>query len=471
MWVNSIKHLYFTLFATKKSLRDFFQMDQHPMYTLETAIAAIKSHDATQLTNLIHFIQDEVKVDSNLIREMTSSPDFFQALSDMVSDFKSEDILSCTYQLAEAFLPILPDDKKVEFVDSGIEFCLPEALNSKNSEFILKTVDFIIFLAKQTEYAIDSLFSFGIHTQLLDIAENNMSIGGPSSTINHEVASHALTGVFTLFGMHENILSTILQATLPRVTKMMLDTKDIEEKKLLLKTITEITNQRFSFCFILYDCNAVPEIYKMLDDSNYINTALPLLGNLCLSSREHVEELIKMGLTKKLTDLIHNKEYAADAYWCLSNLTEAAPDIVSSQILNVENMNKLVDFILVDSKSDNIALKKESIFFMATLIMFISRNLQHAFIKHGVFEALVSVLDITDDTVVVTRILYVFIRLMTHIEQHLELYDHFIKLVNDSKLMEKIDRISRLDDQMLVTKAHEVLSQFHELNELHEKSK
>lgn len=445
-------------------------MDQHPKYTLETAIAAIKSHDVTQINDLHHFIQDEIKLDSNLIRDMTSSSDFLQALSDMVSEFKSEDILECTYQLAEAFLPILPDKNKIEFVDSGIEFCLPEALNSKNTEFILKTVDFIIFLAKQSEYAIDSLFSFGIHTQLLDIAESNMTIGG--SSINRVVADHALTGVFTLFGMHENILSTILQSTLPRVTQMMLDTKDVEEKKILLKTITEITNQRSSFCFILYDCGAVPTIYNMIDDPNYITTALPLIGNLCLSSREHVEELISMGLPKKLVDLLKQPEYAVDAYWCLSNLTEAAPDLVSNKIVNEENMSRLLEFILKDTNSENINLKKEATFFLATLIMFVSRNYQHAFLKHGIFEALVSVLDITTDSVVVARVLFIFIRFMTHVEHNLEgEYDSFMKLVVDCKLLEKLDRIANLDDQLLVTKAHEVQNQFNELKEIHDKSK
>ena len=446
-------------------------MDQHPKYTLETAIAAIKSHDPAQLTDLHHFIQDEIKLDSNLIKDMTSSPDFFQALSDMVSEFKSEEILSCTYQLAEAFLPILPDKNKIEFIDSGIEFCLPEALNSTNTEFILKTVDFIIFLAKQTEYAIDSLFSFGIHTQLLDIAEKNMTIGG--SSINRQVADHALTGVFTLFGMHENILSTILQSTLPRVTQMMLDTQDVEEKKILLKTITEITNQRSSFCFILYDCGAVPTIYKMLEDPNYITTALPLIGNLCLSSREHVEELISMGLPKKLTDFLKQPEYAVDAYWCLSNLTEAAPDLVSNKIVSEENMTKMLEFILKDTKSDNVNLKKESTFFLATLIMFVSRNYQHAFLKQeGIFEALSSVLDVTDDNAVVARVLFVFIRFMSHVAHNLDAeYDRFIKLVNDKKLLEKVDRIANLDDQLLVTKAHEVQNEFNELKELHDKSK
>ena len=470
MWVISIIFMdspYLTIFVIKKLYLDFFQMDQHPMYTLETAIAAIKSHDVTQLNNLLHFMQDEVKTDSELVKNMASSPDFFQALSDMVSEFKSEEILSCIYQLAETFLPILPDQNKVEFIDSGIEFCLPEALNSKNTEFILKTVDFVIFLARQTEYAIDSLFSFGIHTQLLDIAEKNMTIGG--SSINRQVADHALTGVFTLFGMHQNILSTILQSTLPRVTQMMLDTQDVEEKKTLLKTITEITNQRFSFCFILYDCGAVPTIYKMLDDPNYITTALPLIGNLCLSSREHVEELISMGLPEKLTDLLKQPEYAVDAYWCLSNLTEAAPDLVSKKIVNEENMSKLLDKILKDTlQTESISLKKEATFFLATLIMYVSRNYQHAFIKKGIFESLVSCLEITDDNVVVTRILNVFNRFMIHVGHNFDKeYEPFNKLVNEFKLLKKVDRIAHLEDQMLVTKAHEVINQYKELTEFH----
>lgn len=439
-------------------------------FTQETAIEAIRSHDTVHLTALLTFFKSELQEHTEVIKEISSSSAFLQALSDVTSNFKSDQIFTIIYQIIEIFLPLLPEEEKVTFIDTGFEFCLPEALNSENVEFLLETINFISFLSKQTDYAIDTFFSFGIHTQLLDIAEKNLN----NPDINSKaVARTALKVVFELFGEQENILSTILQSELPRITKMLLECNDIDEKKTLLQTITEITNQRSSFSFILFESEAVSEIYKMLDNEELITTALPLIGNLCLSSREHVQKLIDMGLVHKLMELRQMPQYSPDAYWCLSNVTEAAPDLFSQLAVNETNVSKLVDSVLIDTKSDQNQLRKEATFFLASLILYISRNFQNAFIKHGVFQALVSVLDITNnkDVIVVLHIFDVFIRLFSYVEQHLDKYDHFMELINETHLTEKVERIAESEEPMLVTKAHEIQKQFQELQEHHAASK
>ena len=63
-----------------------------------------------------------------------------------------------------------------------------------------------------------------------------------------------------------------------------------------------------------------------------------------------------------------------------------------------------------------------------------------------------------------------FIRFISHVEQNLEKYNDFLQLVDESKLMEKVEKVEKSDKPMLVTKAHELLKQFKELQDLHSKS-
>jgi hypothetical protein len=353
--------------------------------------------------------------------------------------------------------PRLSEEQRVAFTDAGLGFSLMELLNIKDPDALRIVLDLIAILAPQSDYLCDAFFALDFYDQLIVIAK---------SAASTEVQVSAAQSIFKLYGDHERILSTILKDSLPKLLTLL----NLPSKlavTFILKALTEVTNQRCSLTYVLFDHGVVKQIVDMLDDDELRSSSITVIGNLCLASREHVIELMSMGVGKKLLRLTET-EYAADAFWALSNLVESAPDVFSSQEVDEGRLQRLIDLVMSKVHDGGSQVKKEATFFLASIIMFVSRSYLAMFMRNDVFSLVVHVLTVATDVIVKARFLDVFLRFCIHVQHNEATFTSFKGLIKECGLWDVLEMLKKEGEPMLLTKAQEIEEQIEELGQAHD---
>jgi hypothetical protein len=367
--------------------------------------------------------------------------------------------LRSVFRLITTVFPLLTNEQRVQFTDAGIAFSLLDLLDSPNSDVVKLACEIVAALAPDCDYLIDSFFTFDFHYQLIDLIHQ-------SSDESLQIA--AARAIFCLYGDHDRILSTILKNSLPKLLSLVtVNSRPVVS--FVLKALTEITNQRSSLAYILFDAGVVDRIVGFLDDDDLKGSVIPLLGNLCLSGRGHIAYLIHLGLPRKLFNLT-GTVHAADAFWVLSNLLENAPDLYSEAEISEEKLKSLIATTLEKAHAENMQLVKEATFFLASLIIFVARHFLPVFLRFDVFDVLVRVLMVSPDVIARARFLDVFMRFCLHVQQCTESFTLFTALVAQCGLLKRIEELKAEHQSMLKLKALEIEEEIASLTKSHQVS-
>ena len=108
--------------------------------TTEVAIEILKTGDVQKFGDMIRFFESASKQDPESINHIATSHEFLEAVTEAMTNTNSEELLVLLFRLIESFFPIIPKEKKIEFVDTGFEFVLIQAMDSTNHQFITDTI-------------------------------------------------------------------------------------------------------------------------------------------------------------------------------------------------------------------------------------------------------------------------------------------------------------------------------------------
>jgi hypothetical protein len=348
-------------------------------------------------------------------------------------------------------------DQRVPFVDSGIAFSLVDFLSSPNPAIARMVCELIAALTPDCDYLIDSFFTFDFHSQLIDLIHKST---------DEPLQISAAQAIFRLYGDHDRILSTILKDSLPRLVSL-LNVNSTAVLSFALKALTEVTNQRCSLAYVLFDAGVSDRSVGFLDEDNLKSSVIPLLGNLCLSGRDHIAHLIDLGLLEKLFGLTETV-YSADAFWVLSILIETAPDLYFETETSEESLGRVISLAVQRANSDSLQLVKEATFFLASLIIFVSKERLPMFMRIDVFNVLIRVLVVSQDVVAKARFLDVFMRFCIHVQHSSESFALFRSLITECGLLQTVDELKQGDQSMLKLKALEIEAEIEAWARVHE---
>ena len=386
-----------------------------------------------------------------------TSTGFYAAVVEaMNSCDKTVPILKALFELGEAIFDGLTEDQRTAFTDEGICFSINDFILTGDKQVKILICDFIANVTERSDYICDAFFTFNVYDNLIGMVKED----------DEDLQVAASNALFRLFGDHASILATILVHTLP----LLLDLLRVKSKKakcLLLKTLTEVTNQRCSLCPQLLEKGNIKLIVDMLDDDELRSSVLPLIGNLCLSVRDHLEEMFELELPKKLLQLTRTDEYAADAFWTLSNLLEGAPDLFSSQEVSEERVNNFITLVIEKAHSDSLQLRKEAVFFLASLIMFASRKFTETFMRKDVFDIIVKVLMVADDDAVKHRFLDVFNRFCINVQHNEQTFAKFKELTHECGIIKQFEQLKQHEDPVFVQKIEDIEENIRQLEQEH----
>jgi hypothetical protein len=423
-----------------------------------SAIEALGSNSIVKIQQLADAISRSVEEQPMSRCPLIVGARFFAAIvAALNSSDKSHETLTVFFALITAVFPRLSEEQRISFTDEGLAFSLMELLAIRDQEVLHIVLDLITVLSPQSDYLCDAFFTLDFYDQLIDIANKGT---------NADLQIAAAQSIFKLYGDHDRILSTILKDSLPKlVTLLNLPSK--LAVTFILKALTEVTNQRCSLTYVLFDCKVVEQIVNMLDDDELRSSVLTVIGNLCLSSREHVKKLMSLGLGKKLLALTET-EYAADAYWALSNLIERIPDLWSNEEVDEKRVGPIIDSVLAKVANGSSQVKKEATFFLASVIMFVSRSYLLVFLRADVLALFVKGLTVSADVVVQLRFLDVFLRFCIHVQHSEATFTVFKQLIASSGLFDVLEVLKKGNEPMLLAKAQEIEEQLDELSKTHQ---
>ena len=419
------------------------------------AAKIVASLSVAEINTLRDSISNNLSSNPEYLAGTTTS--FYAAIVEaMNSCDKSVEILRVLFELAAAVFSGLTEDQRTAFTDEGVCFGINDVLDSGNTDVKILICEFITRVTQQSDYICDAFFSVDVYDSLIAMVKD----GEEPLQI---AASNAL---FRLFGDHASILSTILVHSLP----LLLDLLRVDSKKAkcyILKALTEVTNQRCSLCPQLLEKGNIKLIVDMLDDDELRSSVLPLIGNLCLSVRDHLEEMFKLELPRKLLQLTRADEYAADAFWALSNLMEGAPDLFSSYEISEEKVSNFITLVIEKAHGESLQLRKEAVFFLASLIMFASKKFTEMFMRKDVFDIIVKVLMIADDDAVKNRFLDVFNRFCINVQHNEETFAKFQRLTHECGIIEQFEQLKQHEDSFFAQKIQDIEENIRQLEKEH----
>lgn len=423
------------------------------------ASSSVNSDDASKAVSFSEQIVSLAGVEPAKLSNLIADSSFISTLAQCLTADQCEEKLVANMKLIRTIFPLMTPEKQNELIDEGLFITSMDLIQTENLKVLIAVLEFIAATASVSDYACDSMFSFGYHQNLMDIAEHHSQREDPTEK---QVTVRAAIGLFRLYGCQNRILSKILVESIQRMFHL-LELRNLSNNAIsyILKTITEVTNQNCSLSYVLFNGGIVPHIVEFLDTPELVPATLPLLGNLCLSSRENVEELKKLGVPKKLLSLLKS-DNAADAFWAISNMMESAPDVISNLILTDEKLQKFTTKVLDIADKGNPDIQREAIFNLATFIIFSSRNNVPHFLNARVISHLIVLLNCNQPPCV-SRILDVFARFGAHAVGSQEEAAKLFGLIENTHFIEKITELTEDPDSVTSTKAHEVLEQYNAL--------
>ena len=225
--------------------------------------------------------------------------------------------------------------------------------------------------------------------------------------------------------------------------------------KSVLQTIVSITNKKPSLVFIIYEMQIAPNIVQLLEHQELASAALPLIGNMSVSSVSNIKQLLDANLIDLLFRYI-STEYTSDVFWVLSNLIESVPQL----LVPVFDSNFILQTISSSEDSDY-ELKREISFFIATLIIFTPIHNMEIFITAEVVDLLQSML-VCGVGLIVLRVLDALTKLMYTIPE-IDPSREFAEAMASEDMKDEIDRVIDSGTPLMIERAHFLIHMIEEL--------
>jgi hypothetical protein len=344
-----------------------------PLLAPDRAATVLKSGDAGDLSELASQIISASAGAPRPLKSLVHSPGFLDVFNAALAAPRPPELV---LRLLDATLAMLPSlgDLVSGFVDGGVFFALVDFLASPDGAVVTAAIRTLRALCEHSSYARDSALCLEVHTILVELAINTASR-----------ADDCCAALLVIFSNPEPIEAAVLIPAIDPLFRL-LAVNSHQAVATVFDCFVAMTNQHSALVHPLYDLGMFPLVVNLLDDPNLVSPALRLIGNLSVAQPVQLRTMLDAGLVPKLIREVES-DHAADVFWVLSNLLEAASLLILPLI--EEAFVKRV-FEIIESRSYDI--QKESAFFLSTLILFSPDSELPRFVVPHVIDVLVSMI-------------------------------------------------------------------------------
>ncbi|OHS95703.1 hypothetical protein TRFO_10339 [Tritrichomonas foetus] len=405
----------------------------------EKCIQQLISKDENIISNILNQILLASQNANLTLDSLCSSSDFLNTLADCLNHDYSIPLVVQVIQTIITIFPLLESPELMEeFIDDGIVMSLYDLLSSDDLMIIAAGIQLTDKICEISSYGRDAVICLEIHKCLINVAKSE----------NNALVNAACEALRKLFAYSEYIDTIPLLNSIEQLAELLTLNSHSAVEAILI-CFVEITNIQPSLVFSIYNLNILPYLISLLSDEYLKPVTLRLIGNLCIAQPSQIQMMFDCGLFQILMESIYST-CASDAFWVLSNLVEAVPQM----ILPLLPQNMFHDAVTL-CENASIEIKKEGIFFLATVILFSEKEKMHDFMTTNMIDLLSEMLG-SGVPLIVLRCLDVLM-LFVH-NQICNNSQEIISLLLQSDATDRLEELIEQDQPMITERAKYLLN-------------
>ena len=345
-------------FTHKKSFIGDLNRSLLPCFEPQVALAAFNSKNEKKINEYCQQLMENCSGKGSLNSILNSEEIGTSLVSILNSPCEfSQSLIITVIKFVSVIFPLLDEQMMSFYVDEGLVTCLYTFLEIDNVNNITPiALQFASAIVSSSNYARNAFFSFGLHTNVIEIATDQSSL---------EITDTACQTLEALFsGLDPDDAYSFLNECVEPLGKLLSALKSKASIQLILNVFVEMSNTIPSIVFILFNMNLAPFLIQLLDDPDLVGVSLCLIGNMTVAQPFQVKIFLECGLFQKLLTLL-SSNYTSECLWIFSNLLESVTDQMLELLDN--------DFIIqITSLSLNAAyaIEKEAAYFLSTFVIF-----------------------------------------------------------------------------------------------------
>lgn len=366
------------IICKQKGRKTIFEKDAIPQIDLMQFLEVFNSNDPVKIISMCNLVLSSQK---DSLRDLFRSTEATEAFALAMGQAETVELQNT---LLQTLIQILPHcvEKIEEIVDADIASIIFGYTFTESEELIGSLCQFISLICSLSDYARDSLICLGVHEKLIEIALNNGNMC--------QIACLALNSIFANATTIDN---EVLVTCLEPIYQLLQDDNMITLHS-VLTIFSNITNQIKTLSGELYQKNLHIIAVNSLSNEDLIEPALKLIGNLCVSSKIRVKEMIDHGLLESINELM-STIHTSDVLWILSNLVEFSPSLIAHTFSDMFILQ-----IIEIAQTSSFEIKKEGVFFLSTLTIYGTIGAFPVLFNQDVIDLMVEILGCGDETTI-----------------------------------------------------------------------
>lgn len=439
--------------------------------TLENFIEIFNSGDVTktiQLSDmLIKIAKSSSKDLQNSLKNITQSKEAGESFGMALSITDSENLLhSLLTSLIFAF-PMFSQEAQEEIVNGGVALKVDEILSnfvdkcSNNSctcsdvNLLIESCMLITILSKHSSYARDSFLCYSVHERLLNMLTaisssvkqyqsqiHEKQLDAQSNQILNSLAEAVQSIYVTKLNLVDDLGDQITDKLINQMIQLVpiLYNINLFALKSIMSCLISIISSYTSVVDIYFDNNLDSICFSMLKNPELTSLTLSLLGNMCATG-DPKRLLPSISVTDEhpslfqiLVEMIPT-EFSADVFWIMSSLFDNLPGELMNYITT-----EFIQYIISIGCSSGYQVKKESAFFLATVITKVSASYIPKFAESAeLIDTLIEMLGCGENKVVI-RCIYAISYIIRSVES-IKGKEAVLMIFSDTELVDQIENL------------------------------
>jgi len=405
----------------------------------EESIVAFQSNNPTIVIDYCRKIVTAGSESRMNISGLLKDEDFIKETVHLLSNEFPNSVIIGVLELISYLFP-LSGDKKNIYIDEDLCFSFYNFLGSDDIDVVKATMHLIGTISSSSTYARDSILNFEFYENLCTIA---------SSSNDESVVSLACESLRLVFSQGDEIDYQILSNAVSMLVPL-LDLGIVSAVQSIIAAMTEMSCKMTTLVITFGSLGIFPRAVQFLSVPELVGVTLKLVGNLSNGQPSHVKSMIDCGLFEILIELIHT-DYSADVFWILSNLIESIGSIVIPRF-DVQFISEVINIFNQNSTE----VKKESSFFLSTLILFLEVDSIHSLVSIEIIDILVEMIGCGHNMVII-RCIDSIVRII-HLLQIESQLDDFISMIDQTDLEKRLKELLYGEKNVISDRAEYLLS-------------
>ena len=432
---------------------------QYPLLNPTVSVPILEGNDISKINEFCsNVIACHNAGSKRSLNELSNSEPLVIAMIGALSNSFPKTLLISLMSVIAILFP-LNSELYETYVDNDLLFTLlsflseitPEELSTslESQNLVGGAIELIGVLSDSSLYARNSVLCLGLHLILIDIAKSEVT-----QPLTY-ASCHCLQRVF---GRPEKIDSEVTQSLIQPLSTL-LSISNHSAICAILTSFYSLTSKCPSLIFDFYEGEEPYSdiIVHMLTEEDLAQAALPLIGSLCNAHAPQVQRMLSLGLFDILMQLIQTN-LIADVFWVLTNLIEAIPSVMIQMITP-----NFIDSAISTASESSFDVKKEIIYFLCTLVLFLKPEDLTIFTQPHVIDSLVDMLG-CGVGMIVLRCLDVFQIFIINIGRG-TLSKDFVEVLADENVIEQLESMVDMKLPIVAPRANYILSMIQQLTQ------